>query len=74
MLLQACLGLTVRGAQRQVYLYNPGLPESIQMVRMRDLKVGDGSVDLELQRYPNDVATNLVRRKGDVGLVVVKGR
>lgn len=74
MLLQACLGLTVRGAQRQVYLYNPGLPESIQMVRMRDLKVGDGSVDLELQRYPNDVATNLVRRKGDVGLVVMKGR
>lgn len=74
MLLQSCLGLTVRGAHRQVYLYNPALPESIQAVRIRDLKVGNGSVDLDMQRYPTDVVTNLVRRKGDVGLVVVKGR
>lgn len=72
MLLQACLGLSVRGAEGQVRFAYPALPECLQFVRISNLKVNEGQVDILIERHPRDVSINVMRRTGDVEVVVVK--
>ena len=71
-LLQACLGITVYGSQTVVRFSHPVLPEFLSQVRIRNLRVGAGSVDLQLERYEDDVGINVTRRDGDVRVIVVK--
>jgi glycogen debranching enzyme len=72
LLLQACLGLEIRGSERKVSFTKPFLPPSLEEIRIQDLVVGDASVDLELIRHDEDVGINVLRRDGDIGVVVVK--
>lgn len=72
MVLQACLGLTIRAAESRLYLYHPRLPDSIERVEIKDLHVGDGTVDLELERAAESVSTNILRKKARVEVVTVE--
>lgn len=73
LLLQACLGLEVRGSERKVTFSNPVLPVYLQEVRIQGLHVGEeASVDLSLVNHGQDVGINVLRRDGDVAVVVVK--
>lgn len=72
LLLQASLGLSVEGAASRVVFSYPTLPEFLPSVEIRDLRVGNGSVDLIIERHDGDVAVRVLRREGDVGIVVVK--
>ncbi len=72
LLLQACLGLSIQAAGSQLCLSYPVLPEFLREVQVRNLRVGRGSVDLRLLRHGNDVGINVVRRDGDVRIVMVK--
>ncbi len=72
MLLQACLGLRVEAAIGRLYLDYPHLPEFLMEVRMRDLRVGTGTVDLVFRRVGNDVSVNVTDRTGNAEVVVVK--
>jgi glycogen debranching enzyme len=71
-LLQACLGLRVEGGTGRVYLDYPMLPEFLQEVRLRGLRVGAGSIDLRFRRMGSDVVTNVLARSGGVEVVTVK--
>lgn len=71
-LLQSCLGISVNGAQRRVYLTKPVLPPFLHIVRIKDLQVGDGSLDLLFERHEHDVSVRIERRRGDVGLTLNK--
>jgi len=70
LLLQASLGLSFSG--RQIRFHHPMLPEFLQEVWIRNLRVGEGSVDLFLKRYGDDVVINVERKRGEVELVIVK--
>jgi glycogen debranching enzyme len=72
MLLQACLGLSIRGHLDQVSFAYPMLPEFLSEVRIRNLRVGKASVDLLLKRYAESVSVNIERREGAVDIVTVK--
>ena len=72
MLLQACLGLAVRGTERKVVFNEPVLPEFLREVHINGLRVGDGTVDLYLVRHREDVGINVVRREGRVNVVTMK--
>ena len=72
LVLQACLGLGIRGGESRVYFYYPTLPKSIQQVRIRNLRVGNGSVDLELRRREGAVSVTILRREGDLEIVTIK--
>jgi glycogen debranching enzyme len=72
LLLQATLGLSVQGARSQVLFSYPTLPEFLPTVEIRNLRVGSGTVDLIVERHDGDVAIRVLRREGDVGIVVVK--
>jgi glycogen debranching enzyme len=70
MLLQACLGLGIRAPQAQICFSHPVLPAFLKEVCIRDLEVGDGSVDFLLQRRDHDVGINVLRRQGNVAVAV----
>jgi glycogen debranching enzyme len=71
LLLQACLGLTIRALEATIYFHYPRLPESLPEVRIRDLRVGRSSVDLEILRYRESVTVNPIHRVGDLKVVMV---
>jgi glycogen debranching enzyme len=71
LLLQACLGLTIRAQEATVYFHYPRLPESLSEVSVRDLRVGQSSVDLEILADGERVTVNPVCRTGNLKVVMV---
>jgi glycogen debranching enzyme len=72
LLFQACLGLGINGPKRQVVFTRPRLPESVGELRIHNLEVAGATVDLLLVRHAYDVGVNVLRREGDVEVLVVK--
>jgi glycogen debranching enzyme len=72
LLLQACLGLTVSGVNRQVWFARPTLPAFLNEVRINSLVVGGTTLDLLLVRHGDDVGVNVLGRTGDIEVTVTK--
>jgi glycogen debranching enzyme len=72
MLLQSSLGVTIRAPQRQIVFEHALLPEFLPWVKVLNLRVGDGSVDLLLERHEFDVGIQVLRRSGQVEIIAVK--
>jgi glycogen debranching enzyme len=72
MALQACLGLEIRANENRIYMHHSALPEKLQHVRIRNLKVGNGSVDLSCERYAETVSVNILRRSGNIEIVAMR--
>lgn len=70
-LLRACLGLTIRVDQKHLVFHHPTLPAFLQDVEVRNLRVGQGTVDLALQRNVNNVCVEVLRSDVDVQIVTV---
>lgn len=71
-LLQACLGLRIEARSGRVYLDYPYLPEFLDDVRIRGIRVGTGAVDLMFRRHAGDVGVTVLARTGEVEVVTVK--
>ncbi len=72
LLLGACLGLRIDARVGRVVFDRPTLPRWLDHVELTGLAVGEALVDVELDRRADDVAVHLVRRQGEVQIVVVK--
>jgi hypothetical protein len=72
MVLQACLGLEIDGIAGRVRLTNPTLPPWLPQVTLQNLRVGAGTVDIALYRHEQDVGINVLRREGEIEVVVTK--
>lgn len=72
LLVQATLGLHVSAPEGRVSLTAPYLPPFLPEVQISGLRVGEASLDLALTRHAMDVGTNVLRREGNVEVVVVK--
>jgi glycogen debranching enzyme len=72
LMLAASLGIHIDAPARRISFSRGRLPESIDWIRLTDLKVGDASVDLQLERHPHDLGVTIIRREGDVEIVTVK--
>lgn len=72
MVLQACLGLEVQARESRIVLHYAALPESLRQVRIRNLPVGAGTVDLSFDRYAETVGVDILRRSGDVEIVSLR--
>jgi glycogen debranching enzyme len=72
LLLQSCLGLDIDATETQIRFVRPHLPSSLQELRIHNLEVGEGAVDLLFIRYEDDVSVNVLRREGDVQVIVIK--
>lgn len=72
MALQACLGLEIRAAESRLYMHHSALPEKLQHVRIRNLRIGNGSVDVLCERYADTVSVNILRRSGNIEIVAMR--
>ena len=55
LLLQAALGLTIAAPEQRVTITGPRLPECIKWLNVRDLVIGDRTIDLHFERHGTDV-------------------
>ena len=69
MLLRACLGMTVRAPERQICFDRPVLPSGLDEVQIQNLKLVDASVDLLIHRHGEDVAVEVLRRRGEIEIL-----
>ncbi len=72
LILQACLGLSISAADARLSFHYPDLPESLPQVKLTNLSVGDGCVDLEITRTHQLVSVGIARREGSVEVVQVQ--
>ena len=72
LVLQACLGFEVCARESRIYLHHSALPEELKQVHIRNLRVGDASVDLAFERYSETVGVNILRRTGNVEIVALR--
>jgi glycogen debranching enzyme len=72
LLLQACLGLEVDAVNHRVSFTCAVLPESIESLRIINLRVGDASVDLLLTQHAHDIGITVQRREGKLEVAAMK--
>ncbi len=72
LLLQSSLGIFIRAPQKEIVFEHALLPDFLPWVRILNLRVGDATIDLHLERHPFDVGIQVLRRTGDVQVVAVK--
>jgi glycogen debranching enzyme len=70
-LIQACLGLEIDCGARKVRLRRPRLPQFIDWMTVKRLRVGEARVDLMLRRHEASVAVNLLAREGTAEVEVM---
>jgi glycogen debranching enzyme len=66
LLLEACLGIETDPGQKCLRLLSPCLPDFLDEVRIENLSLGDGSLDLAVRRQDQSVVAEWVRAKGGV--------
>jgi glycogen debranching enzyme len=69
-LLQASLGLELLDRTGEVKFYRPRLPDFLDHVHLKNLRLSSGSVDVLLHRHGDNIAVTVTRRDGDVVVVV----
>ena len=70
-LLEAALGLEFDAARGEIRLRNPRLPEFLNEVVLRDLRLGPSSVDLRVSRHGDEVSLEVMRTRGQIQVSIV---
>jgi len=70
-LLEAALGLEFDTARGEIRLRNPRLPDFLNEVVVRDLRLGASSVDLRLRRHNGEVSLEVLRTRGQIQVSIV---
>ena len=71
-LIESCLGLSFRQPSPQICFTASLLPGFIDELRIKNLTAGQASVDLLFQRHPHDVGIQVLRREGEVDILIAK--
>ncbi len=73
LLLQSCLALRIDAPRARLSFFQPVLPHFLESIEIRNLRVGDATVDLWLDRHgQDDVGINVMRREGRVEVLITK--
>jgi hypothetical protein len=72
MMLQACLGVSIDGANHVVRIDRPELPAEVERVVLRDLAVGDDCIDIAFERSGDRVAATPLGRVPSSTEIVVR--
>ncbi|HSQ91443.1 MAG TPA: amylo-alpha-1,6-glucosidase [Nitrospiraceae bacterium] len=72
LLLQSCLGLRIEAPRSRLSFSQPVLPPFLEHIEIKQLRIGEAEVDLSLERHEKDVGINILRREGQLEIVVTK--
>jgi glycogen debranching enzyme len=70
LLLQSVLGIAIDALDRQIILAHPVMPEGFDEICVRNLQVGEASVDFTVRRHGGSVSASVERREGKLDLVI----
>jgi glycogen debranching enzyme len=71
LLLQASLGIEFIPTRSEICFHNPTLPSFLETVMLRNLQLGDASVDVVARRHDTNVSVDIIRTRGSVRVSVV---
>jgi glycogen debranching enzyme len=71
-LIKAALGLAVDAGRNRVRLWRPRLPPFLDYVLIRELPVGQGTIDLAARRDGGTVRIEAIRSEGEASIEVVR--
>jgi glycogen debranching enzyme len=71
-LLQACLGLDMCFARREIRFHNPQLPKFLEEIRINDLELAGATVNLRLTRRGANTEVAIVSQKGDIAIKITQ--
>jgi glycogen debranching enzyme len=69
-LIGACLDISYAPELQQIRFRRPVLPTFLDELRIDGLRLDRAEVDILLRRHISDVAVNVVRRSGDIEVIV----
>jgi glycogen debranching enzyme len=69
-MVSATLGMNPDARAHKLELLRPALPDWLADLRLRNLRVGDALVDLAFDRETESISVEVLRRTGDVDVVV----
>jgi glycogen debranching enzyme len=72
-LIEASLGLQFDPVLNEIRLRNPRLPAFLDEVVLRNLQLGQASVDLKVRRHATEVSVEILERRGRVQVSAVFG-
>ena len=70
-LLEASFGLEFDPAGCEIRLRDPHLPEFLNKVVLRNLRLGEASVDLRVRRHGEEVSLEVLRTRGQIQVSIV---
>jgi glycogen debranching enzyme len=70
MLLQSVLGIGIDAVDQQIVLAHPVVPDGFEEISVRNLVVGDASLDFTVRRHAGSVSVSVERREGKLDLVI----
>jgi glycogen debranching enzyme len=70
LMLQSVLGVSIDALDRQIVLAHPVVPDGFNEIAVRNLSVGDASVDFTVRRHAGSVSVSVERREGKLDLVI----
>lgn len=70
LVLQAMLGVSADAPARTLHIVRPVLPHPVRRLVIAGLRVGDAEVDLLFQSWRGGTAAEVLRRQGDLSVVV----
>jgi glycogen debranching enzyme len=68
--LQAALGISIDGVRGRVALVRPALPSFLNDLEITNLRVGAAVIDLHLTRHGEDVSAKVLRREGELEILI----
>lgn len=71
-LLSCCLGLGLVHERNEIHFRDPAMPDFLDEVIIRNLRLGTSRLDVRLHRYGTDVTANVLSREGDPKVVILK--
>jgi glycogen debranching enzyme len=70
--LEACLGLDFRHSANALTFVDPVIPEFLDRITIRQIRLRDSVFDLELGRHGQEVTLTVLNRRGDAKVILVK--
>ena len=68
--LETMLGLRAHADRHELELWHPHLPEWAQRITLRNLRVGEGAVDLLFHRWRGTTSAEVLRKVGDLDVTI----
>jgi glycogen debranching enzyme len=66
MIVQAMLGMEVKGFERKLIIESPAMPDWLDWIRIENLRVGDGAVSFLVRRTMEVPAVEILEKRGAV--------